>query len=363
MSPDADTRVLFVTRRFPPSVGGMQTLAADVDRVLRTVSKVDLVALRSASPVHLAWFLPAAALKTAAFLVRRRVSRVVCGDAITWAAVAPVVKAAGAKGTVMVLGLDLSYPNPLYQRWIRWALPLADRVVAISEATADAAVSHAVDPNRLVVVNPGVECDDVSPDERARARNEVIGRLDLDPDKLIVVTVGRLVRRKGVAWFVERVLPDVAERATYVVAGNGPMRDEIEAVIAACGRSEDVRLLGRVDDDLRELLLRGADLCVMPNIRVPGDMEGFGLFAIEAACRGALVVASALEGIADAVADGETGILVEPEQPERFVEVIAGLAADRVRLADLAAVYQREARRRFSLDAMATALPRALGLA
>ena len=100
----------------------------------------------------------------------------------------------------------------------------------------------------------------------------------------------------------------------------------------------------------------------MPNVRVAGDMEGFGLVAVEAATRGTLVVASALEGIRDAVVDGSTGILVEPEQPDQLIETIRALAADRGRLAMLAGDYQREARRRFSIERMAQELLPAIGL-
>jgi glycosyltransferase involved in cell wall biosynthesis len=354
--------VLFVTRRFPPSVGGMETLAADVDHALRGVTEVELVALGASSLLHLVWFLPLAAARTAVALARGGVSRVVCGDAMVWAAVAPVVRAAGAKSTVMVMGLDLSFPNSFYQRWIRWALPKADRVVAISGATASTALERGIDTNRVVVLNPGVRVPDLGLDDRAEARAELTRRLELDSEILIAVTLGRLVRRKGVAWFVENVMPRVSGDATFLVAGEGPMREEIEAAVARSGVAGSVRLLGSVDDELRELILRGADISVLPNIRVPGDMEGFGLVAVESASRGALVLAAKLEGITDAVIDGETGILVEPGQPERFVETIRALAGDRDRLATLAAEYQHEARKRFSVERMAQELPAAMGL-
>lgn len=354
--------MLFVTRRFPPSVGGMEALAADVDRALRSVADVELVALRSSSVLHLAWFLPFALVRTAGALARGRVSHVVCGDAIAWAAIAPVVRSRRAKSAVMVHGLDLVFPNPFYQRWIRRTLKTADRIVANSAATAAIAREHiGVDAARIAVVNPGVRCDNIERSDRAAARDEVVRRLDLDPNSLIAITLGRLVRRKGVTWFIENVLPQL-EDVTYLVAGDGPMRDQIETAIARSNARDRVRLLGRVDDEFRELLLRGTDLCVMPNVRVPGDMEGFGIVAVEAASRGALVIASALEGIEDAVVDDVTGILVEPEQAELFVETIRSLADDRDRLATLACSYQREACRRFSLDRMAQLLRAAVGI-
>jgi glycosyltransferase involved in cell wall biosynthesis len=311
----------------------------------------------------LAWFLPFALVRTAVALARGRVSHVVCGDAIAWAAIAPVVRSRRAKSAVMVHGLDLVFPNPLYQRWIRRTLKTADRIVANSAATAAVAREHiGLDAARIAVVNPGVRCDNIEPSDRAAARDEVVRRLDLDPNSLIAITLGRLVRRKGVTWFIENVVPRLAKDVTYLVAGDGPMRDQIETAIASSNARDCVRLLGRVDDEFRELLLRGADLCVMPNVRVPGDMEGFGIVAVEAASRGALVIASALEGIEDAVVDDVTGILVEPEQAELFIETIRSLADDRGRLATLACSYQREACRRFSLDRMAQLLRAAVGI-
>jgi phosphatidylinositol alpha-1,6-mannosyltransferase len=359
---ETSTRVLFVTRRFPPSVGGMQTLAADIDQALRAVAEVELVALRKSSPLHLAWFLPLAALRTAFSLARGGVSQVVCGDAIAWATVAPVVKAMGVKSSVMVMGLDLSFPNPLYQRWIRSTLPRADRIVAISTATATTAIERGLEKRKVAVVNPGVRVPNRVAEDRADARAELVRRLGLVSERLIVVTLGRLVRRKGVDWFVENVLPQVIEDATYLVAGEGPMCEEIDAAVARSGTEAGIRLLGRVDLEFRELLLRGADISVMPNVRVPGDIEGFGLVAVESACRGALVLAAALEGITDAVVDGETGILVEPEHPEAFVSTIRALAVDRDRLAALAAKYQEEALERFSVDRMAREFRAAIGL-
>jgi phosphatidyl-myo-inositol dimannoside synthase len=91
-------------------------------------------------------------------------------------------------------------------------------------------------------------------------------------------------------------------------------------------------------------------------------VEGFGVVAGEAASRGALVLASALEGIEDAVIDDATGILVDPEQATQFVDTIRSLADDRARLATLANRYQHEACIRFSIERMTRLLPAAVGL-
>lgn len=354
--------MLFITRRFPPSVGGMQTLAADVDRALRETTAVRLIALRSDSVLHLAWFLPSALVRTAFALLRGHVTHVLCDDPMMWAAVAPAARVRRTRTVVMVHGLDLLFPNALYQSWIRRTLPKADRIVAISAATAAAVRNHGIEPERIVIVNPGVRSIVVTQADCAQARDELVQQLKVESNSLIVMTLGRLVRRKGVAWFVENVLPETPKDVTYVIAGDGPMRPRIEAAIQQSGVRSRVHLLGRVDDHLRELLLRGADVCLMPNVRVPGDMEGFGLVAVEASIRGTLVVASGLEGIVDAVVDQKTGILVRPEDAEELARVITSLAGDRERITALASRYQEQAAVLFSVERMARQLASAIGL-
>jgi phosphatidyl-myo-inositol dimannoside synthase len=353
---------VFVTRRFPPSIGGMETLAAEVYEALARTRDVELISLGATSLLHLAWFLPWALIRTAASLARGGVERVVCGDAVAWAAVSPAVRAARAQGSAMVMGLDLSYENRIYHAWIGRTLPNADRVVAISEATAQRTLAFNLDPSRLRIVNPGIRRPAPDISDRKATRAKLVSRLDIDPEKLILVTLGRLVRRKGVAWFVEAGMPELANVATYLVAGDGRMRPEVEAAIRRADLRASVQLLGTVDEALKDLLLQGADIAILPNVSVPGDIEGFGQVAVEASCNGALVVAAAIDGLVEAVANGETGILVEAGRAERFVEIIREFATDRKRLAELAANYQREALERFSLERMGLELPDALGL-
>jgi phosphatidylinositol alpha-1,6-mannosyltransferase len=364
-SPDvraAAPRVLFLTRRFPPTAGGMQTLAADVDAALRARGSVELVALRRASLAHLAWFLPWAMLRTAISLIRGNVECVVCGDAIVWVAVSSVARLARVRSSVMALGLDLTHPNPLYQRLVRRTLPRADRVVAISKATEALAAALGVDPSRIAVVHPGVRVPEVTVADRTARREELLHKFGLDPDALILVSLGRLVRRKGVAWFVEHVVPALPDNVIYLIAGEGPMHAEIEAAAARLASPEKVRILGPVEDEERERLLTGCDISVMPIVVVPGDIEGFGLVAVESACRGAVVIASAIQGLLEALTDGVTGILVDAERADGFVSAISRLGSDRAELGRLSSEYQRNAVERNAVERMARDLPGALGL-
>jgi glycosyltransferase involved in cell wall biosynthesis len=148
----------------------------------------------------------------------------------------------------------------------------------------------------------------------------------------------------------------------YLVAGTGPDLEEVARAAASAGVSERVGLLGRVDESFREDLLAGVDLFAVPNVPVPGDMEGFGLVAIEAAMRGTPVLASRLEGLRDAVTDGVTGFTCEPEDAACYIERITALAKNRQELEASAVRFQSAAREMYGVDTMIRNMPAAFDL-
>jgi glycosyltransferase involved in cell wall biosynthesis len=274
----------------------------------------------------------------------------------------PLLRLARIPHATLVMGLDITWANPAYRSVAHRALRRAPCVIAISRATAQTAVEVAgVEPDRIHVVRLGVPMSGVT-DERKVARKELHRWLGLPDDHAVLVTVGRLVRRKGARWFVDEVLRGLPPDTTFVVAGEGPERSAVEDVATRRGLSHRVRVLGRVSDDERDLLFRGAEIFVQPNVRVANDMEGFGLVTIEAATRDTLTVASAIEGICDAVIDDETGILLPAEDAEAWVIRLRDLLADRPAIDRLGASYGRRARALYSEDAMASALASALGV-
>jgi glycosyltransferase involved in cell wall biosynthesis len=147
--------------------------------------------------------------------------------------------------------------------------------------------------------------------------------------KRLLLTVGRLVKRKGVLWFVEEVVPRLGDDFVYIVVGVGPELGAIRAGVQRHGLQERVILAGRHPDRLRNCLLNTADAFIMPNITVPGDVEGFGIAAIEAGACGLPVVAAGIQGIRDAVIDGVTGHLVGERDAEGFLDRIRSLDLDR----------------------------------
>lgn len=346
-------RPLFVTRKFPPSVGGMETLADGVWRSLVSVSPGAVLLAHGGSNRQLPRWLPGAVLRVFWLLLRRKVDFVLAGDAPMYACLFPLLRLFRVANATMVMGLDLTYDHRAYRALVYPALRRAPRVIAISAATAAAARSVDVPAARIGVVRLGVSVPEVGADHRAAASKEIRQRYGLPDGAVVLLTLGRLVRRKGARWFTRYVLPGLPPDITYLVAGDGPEANPIRVAAVQAGLGDRVLLLGRVDDDTRELLLRGADLFVQPNIRVPGDIEGFGLVTIEASMRGTPVAASGIEGILDAVVDGETGTLLPPEDSDAWVRQLNELTTDTERLVALGARHQVRTRELYGEEVMA----------
>lgn len=315
--------VLFITRRFPPSVGGMERFAFEISKVLGkkiALKKITWGGSNAWLPLVLPWFF----IKGAWLLARHQDIGVLHLQDALLAPLGWLLHVIFRRPYVVVAhGLDITYKMKFYQAVVLPFVRRADRVVVISSATRSEAEKRGVKSEKIQIIALGVNDDFlfIQPN-RALLAQYLNTQLD---NRKVLLTTGRLVRRKGVRWFIESVLPGLVDRdksVLYLVAGDGPERSAIQDVIQQTGLADHARLLGRVTDEERNLLYRSSDVFVMPNIPVPGDMEGFGMVVSEAATAGLAVVASELEGIADAIRNGQNGILVAPRDAGGFIEAI-----------------------------------------
>ena len=128
-----------------------------------------------------------------------------------------------------------------------------------------------------------------------------------------------------------RALPAVRAAfpaARYAVAGVGARRPEFERLVRGLGLGDAVKFLGFVGDDQLPALYNAADLYVGASRRYDLLAEGFGIALVEASACGLAVVGGRSGGVPDAVRDGETGILVDPDDPAAVAAGISGLLAD-----------------------------------
>jgi phosphatidylinositol alpha-1,6-mannosyltransferase len=210
-------------------------------------------------------------------------------------------------------GQDVTLPVKIYQWYLKYIFKALDGVISVSNATRDACILRGMDPSKGIAIPNGFMQDDfshsqTSPEQARKFLSDFVGT-DLS-NKKILLTTGRLVKRKGHEWFISEVLPHVKKDSCYVILGDGPEKESIVKAVQNSSVKQHVIMLGRQPDDVLQKMYEAADLFIMPNIKVPGDMEGFGVVMLEANLMGTPVVASDLEGIKDVVADGYNGYKV-----------------------------------------------------
>lgn len=338
----ASKTILFVTRNYPPLVGGMERLVWRLTRHVPGPWSYVLVGPRGAGPyspsalkvleapvspvpLFLVW-----ALAESLFAARRYgVDYVIAGSG----AVAPLArlaaKVSGCGYAVLVHGLDLVIDSRMYRRFFLPSIAAADVVIANSRNTRRLAVRCGVPEERTRVVLPGVE-EPVHGDSDFR---QIYG-LGKRP---VMLFLGRLIPRKGLVEFIERSLPAVLDRvpdAMFVIAGSEPgnalfhragLLAEIRDTASRLGVEGHVLITGSLTEERVAAAYRAADVFVFPLVETPGDVEGFGMVALEAAICGTPTVAFRVGGVADAVADGKSGYLHEPGDYAGFSDRVTAL--------------------------------------
>ena len=222
-----------------------------------------------------------------------------------------------------------------------------DRVVATCRDEAAELTRMGIPPHKIGIVPCGVDPDRFSPKGPAAPRGPYPHRL---------LQLGRLVPRKGAAVAVAALarLP-----GTELVVVGGPPADRLDddpevrrlrGIARDAGVADRVRFTGAVPSEEVPPLLRSADVVVCP-----ADYEPFGIVPLEAMACGVPVVASAVGGQLDTVADPGTGRLVPPRDPEALARAVAGLLADPAARAACGAAGRRRVLGRYGWGQVAAA--------
>lgn len=363
--------VLLLSWNFPPAVGGMEVMIASLFHGLRqrghevrvvtrwAQSKEPGDSVYRASRPGVPAYLLFSFFRGWALCRKSRPDFILCGSVLTAPAAWLLSIFFRVPWGVPLYGSDLMAGGGLYRGLLRFLLRRAHGLYPISRFTQALAEQIGVDTRRATIIHPGV-------DPRPFEREPEDGAEELLAQcrgRRILITVGRLVRRKGVLEFVRDVMPGLVARypdVLYLVIGDDGsqslihskegMRKQIEAVIREKGLEAHVLLLGRLADRELVRLYFHSHVFVLPGLDLPGDVEGFGIVFSEAALAGVPSVAAQTGGVADAIVDGETGILVPPGDPAALANAVSTLLDDEEHRHQLGQAAAERARTKLAWD-------------
>lgn len=344
-------KILMLSWNFPPVRGGIEDVVANLLEGLRAAGHEvrvitahvaqanDPPAVIRASRPGVRAFLLAAVGRGLALARVERPDVVLCGSVVAAPAAWVLRQRFGVPYLVLVHGTDVVRGGRLHRWAVRWLLRRAARIASNSANTLRLLEKMGLPAERVDVIHPGVWAERFAPAALAPDRAE----LPEAEGRRILLTVGRLVRRKGVLPFVEHVMPALVSQVPevlLVVVGDDPihslahserLRGRIEQRVRELNLQDHVALLGEVSEKRLLGLFARADLFVLPCLDLPDDIEGFGIVFIEAGLAGTPSVATGVGGIPEAVEDGRTGILVAPGDHAAMLQVIRELLADEPR--------------------------------
>jgi phosphatidyl-myo-inositol dimannoside synthase len=325
--------VLILTPDFPPQVGGIQTLVARIAAGLEHFRPLVVTSAASGGrefdrqqpfrvvrvPAGSGHRRRIANLNALGALegMRRKPGVILSSHVVTGPAAIAVGCLLGRPVVQYVHAQELIHRD----RLARHVLTRSDAIVAVSRYSRKLAENCGGRRDRIHIVHPGVDCAPTPPEPAF--------------ERSTIVVVGRLAERYKGHDMLLRALPLVRERladANLHVVGDGPLRPELERLARQLGVDSATTFHGALADGQRDSLLRECSVFAMPSrLEASGAGEGFGIVYVEAGAQGLPVVAGNVGGALDAVADGETGLLVDPESPRAVADALIDLLADRER--------------------------------
>lgn len=357
-------RVLILSSEFPPGPGGIGTHAYELARHLQQMDwEVSVVAPQDYADAHeisefnKAHSFPIVRLRSkgasaAKAILRQRATRwwikdwkpdviIASGQRSAW------IAATLGRGLPLIVvghGSEFGVPGRWTNTLTRWAFGQASLVVCVSEYTRRQMLAAGIQPQTVQVITNGADSSrfNVLPVDQVLATRNSLGLEDAQ----LLITVGNVTERKGQDTVI-RALPGILAEVPnthYLIVGLPTRRKDLMQIAEDLGVAHHVHFLGRVENQRLVSLLNCADVFVMTSrLTKDGDFEGFGIAAIEAALCGKPAVVSADSGLAEAVIDGKTGVLVPQNDELATANAIVSLLNDHERRREIGDAARKRA--------------------
>jgi phosphatidylinositol alpha-1,6-mannosyltransferase len=260
----------------------------------------------------------------------RRPAAVLAGRALPEGLIAWVVgRLRGARVVVYAHGEELTgWGRGGKFRTMCFTLRRANCVIANSDFTRDTLVTLiGVDAQRIVMAYPTVDPERFRPGLPCA---DLRARIGLAPAQRLLLSVGRLQRRKGFDQVV-RALPGLVARGVdvhYAIVGIGEDHEHLQQIAAAAGVRERLHLLGHVEPEDLPRWYNACDLFAMPNRDIGGDTEGFGIVYLEANACARPALAGVTGGTGSAVEHEVNGLRADGDSVEAVEAALARLLTE-----------------------------------
>lgn len=254
---------------------------------------------------------------------------------------------------VWSVGLDITKDNFIHKHLTPM---LIDSVIVPSHSLKVQITRHGyIEPSTVTVIPIGIpEVTLTVPKERAR--EQLLKKFNLPDDCVIAVTCGGLVEQKGHEYLIQAA-PQIVKKypnVYFLFLGDGPRRSKLESGIAELGLKSHFVFAGMVDDVAA--LLSACDLMIHPSIEEP-----FGIAILEGMRAGLPIIASRVGGIPEVIRENETGLLVEPKNPDAIAAAVISLTGQGLQFNQMGQGGTKRWKMQFSYDLMIERIENYLG--
>tara|TARA_B100001063_G_scaffold5614_1_gene4164 strand:- start:218 stop:1300 length:1083 start_codon:yes stop_codon:yes gene_type:complete len=328
---------LIVTRAFPPELGGMQSLMwgltkelsknlmvkvfADYQENHKEFDNKENFSIERVGGIKFLRKIRKAQLVNE-FLKENKVQGIIADH---WKSL-ELIKT-DKKKYCLIHGKEINHPNnsSLNKRVIK-VLNNIEKIIANSEYTKNLAISKGIDPNRLVVINPGVN---PVKELNKKSLEKVESLLKVKSPRLI--TVSRFDKRKNHEKIIMalRNLKQIYPNIVYICIGEGDEEENVKQLVKELDLSSQVMFFKDISDELKNSLIAKSNIFVMPSIIHKTSVEGFGIVYIEAAQYGISSLGGKDGGATDAINHNKTGLICDGNNLDEIYSSLNMMISDK----------------------------------
>ena len=200
-------KILFLTRVYPPVMGGLENQSFNLINNFKKINKETFTIINTRGKKNLPFFIPCSFFKALYLIWKNKITRLHLSDGVLAFEGFLIKKLTGIEAAITIHGLDITYKNWFYQRTVPYFIKNLDKIICVSSYTKKQCIDRAISENKITVVPNGVNCNQfILTESKEILREKLSKKLNIKLEgKKILLTTGRLIKRKGVEWFVSNV--------------------------------------------------------------------------------------------------------------------------------------------------------------